>query len=230
MSAMSRSSPPRVEKESRHPSTARGTKAGHVLLSLLVGLPIVILITPVIALWLSMVILCSTPAALISQYRYRRWLRRHFGRAGRLMHPDELRRRVDLGEGTLIIDGASKHEMNRVLWTPARVAELGPPPVYITKNVRPGVPFATADFISWCRPRYTDPITGSAKVVDTRAHQWIRRLSHAASGTELLLLSDALTPLPLTECMKCRADFIPTAGRCPGCGEALPAGPPAAIC
>lgn len=196
-------------------------KVGRALLAVFFGLPLFVFVTPFLLLILLCWMIISTPAALIRSCRYRRRIRTHFGAAGRLLDKAELRRRIDRGEGTLIIDGACKHEMNRVLWTPDRLFKLGPSPA--TARGPGHSQWATNEFLMWCRPRYADPLTGSAVVVITSPGPLIRRLSRAPTGTDFVLLSDAITGLPLTTCDDCWSEFVPTAGHCPGCGRELAA-------
>jgi hypothetical protein len=109
--------------------------------------------------------------------------------------------------------------MNRVLWTPDRLLKIGPSPASTADQF--GTRWATAEFIAWCRPLYTDPVTGAAKVIESGSGRWVRRLSRPGAGADLVLLSDAKAECPLAQCERCAGEFIPTAGRCPGCSEQL---------
>jgi hypothetical protein len=137
------------------------------------------------------IVLCIffLPSWLIWRHREHAKFRRLY--AGRLLPVKELHRYFDRGEGTLIIDGGCKHEANCVFWTPDRALMAGPQPPCLPPDSH-GDPWATREFIDWCRIRYVDPQTGSAMAVDPSASAWrlSRRIRRRRSGADLVLLSD----------------------------------------
>jgi len=146
--------------------------------SLFYGVLVGIVLVPVAAVGACF----AFPYAVVS-----RWLRGHREAAfrrrmqsqGRMMAWAEFRRAMHAGGGTCLEEKFSAKGPVRLWWTPEDVEKESPHEMIDWFTMRKGGRFVP--FVEWCRQRYTDGETGSARLVDTA---WIAKEEIFAAWSE----------------------------------------------
>lgn len=136
---------------------SRGTSAK------LIGPTLLVLLSPLILLWIIVAIPFSLIKGGMVRWREKRFAAR-MRAADRLVSWAEARSQIDVQRGTLI-DESVPGDVSRLWWTPVDVPTLSPHP-YCPEGDKPPEPWQHINFDEWCRSQFTNPETGSAKLID----------------------------------------------------------------
>lgn len=149
-------------------------------ISRIVTLSLLVLSSPLILTW----IVVQVPFSVVEHAAMRRREKRfaiRMGAAGRLIAWAEARSQIDNQHGTLIGESVA-HDAYRLWWTAEDIPAISPYPCCFEGN-KPPEPWEHIVFDDWCRSRFTNPASGTARLVDIqRADQeWLDYLLTAGN-------------------------------------------------
>lgn len=120
----------------------------------------------------------SIPYGLMAnpiQRRRARKFREHMRQQNRLLSWSEFAQKVEASQGTLIVEHRAGGSFGRWWWTPDDVYSVCPHPLgdWVSMKKR----WAFREGAVWCQQRYTDPVRGTAQLVQATTREGLTIVS-----------------------------------------------------